>query len=595
MNSAQHSCLHPLSPSDFRGLNVLRERGAGTQRDFAAQAEVSLGKANGMLRRFRGNGWLNENGQVTSHGLEALEPYKVDNAVIMAAGMSSRFAPLSYEKPKGMLKVKGEILIERQIRQLQTAGIRDITVVIGYMKEQFFYLQDKYGVSLVVNEDYWRWNNVSSLIRVRDRLRNTYVCSSDNYFTENPFEPYVFRAYYAAVQFPGPSREWGLVTDRHDRIVGIDHSPVDAWCMMGHAYFDRPFSEIFCRHMVEEYDTDLVRLNLWENLFERHLDVLEMHIRRYPPGAIREFDSLDDLRAFDSRYVGDSGSAIFANICSVLHCEEREIEDIVVLNKGLNNLSFKFSVRGDPYVYRHPGTGTEAYISRPSEAFSLSVASRLGLDATLIHIDPSTGWKVSRFVEGSRTLDYRNSADLTQAARLMRRLHDARIPSSFSADIWKKTTSIVKKTSADYKAFPDYADLSVHMKRLHVFWTAESPDPFLCHGDCYAPNFLVAPDGTMSLIDWEYSGASDPGIDIGTFICCSDFTEEEALGFLSLYHGRTPTSAELRHDLGSIALAAWYWFVWAVCQESRGYPVGRNTLHLYRMAKSYAEKAFSLQ
>ena len=44
----------------------------------------------------------------------------------MAAGTSSRFAPLSYEKPKGLLKVKGEILIERQIRQLQEAGITRI-------------------------------------------------------------------------------------------------------------------------------------------------------------------------------------------------------------------------------------------------------------------------------------------------------------------------------------------------------------------------------------------------------------------------------------------------------------------------------------
>ena len=54
---------------------------------------------------------------------------KVDNAIILAAGMSSRFVPLSYEIPKGLLVVKGERLIERQIRQLKEAGIDDITVV----------------------------------------------------------------------------------------------------------------------------------------------------------------------------------------------------------------------------------------------------------------------------------------------------------------------------------------------------------------------------------------------------------------------------------------------------------------------------------
>ena len=53
---------------------------------------------------------------------------KVDNAIIMAAGTSSRFAPLSYEKPKALIEVRGEVLIERQIRQLREAGIEEVVV-----------------------------------------------------------------------------------------------------------------------------------------------------------------------------------------------------------------------------------------------------------------------------------------------------------------------------------------------------------------------------------------------------------------------------------------------------------------------------------
>ena len=75
------------------------------------------------------------------------------NAIIMAAGTSSRFAPLSYEKPKGLLKVKGEVLVERQIRQLKEAGITDITVVVGYKAELFMYLTEQYGLTIVMNED----------------------------------------------------------------------------------------------------------------------------------------------------------------------------------------------------------------------------------------------------------------------------------------------------------------------------------------------------------------------------------------------------------------------------------------------------------
>ena len=79
---------------------------------------------------------------------------KIDNAIILAAGMSSRFVPFNYELPKGLLEVKGEVLIERQIRQLHEKGIHEIIIVVGYMKEKFEYLKEKYGVILVETDDY---------------------------------------------------------------------------------------------------------------------------------------------------------------------------------------------------------------------------------------------------------------------------------------------------------------------------------------------------------------------------------------------------------------------------------------------------------
>lgn len=76
--------------------------------------------------------------------------FKIDNAVILAAGTSSRFVPLSYEKPKALIEVKGEILIERQIRQLREAGISDIYVVTGYKAEGMIYLQKSLVYSSVL-------------------------------------------------------------------------------------------------------------------------------------------------------------------------------------------------------------------------------------------------------------------------------------------------------------------------------------------------------------------------------------------------------------------------------------------------------------
>ena len=79
----------------------------------------------------------------------------IPNAIILAAGKSTRFAPFTYERPKGLFRVKGEILIERQINQLIEAGVQDIYIVVGYMKEKFFYLEQKYPqVHLLVNNKF---------------------------------------------------------------------------------------------------------------------------------------------------------------------------------------------------------------------------------------------------------------------------------------------------------------------------------------------------------------------------------------------------------------------------------------------------------
>lgn len=275
------------------------------------------------------------------------------NAIIMAAGMSARFAPLSYETPKALLSVRGEVLIERQIRQLQEVGVSDITVVVGYMAEKFEYLKNSFGAEIVFNPDYSRYNNSATLMCVLDRLGDTYICSSDNYFTENVFEKAVSKSYYAATFYPGASTEWGLVFDGEGLIVGIDHAPVNRWCMMGHAYFSSSFSRRFKEILSAEFVKESVREGYWEDVYERHITELPLYVRKYQSSVICEFDSLEDLRQFDVRYVNDTGSKIFRGVANYLNCEERELTHVVAMKKGVSALAFTFKCRGKNYLYTH--------------------------------------------------------------------------------------------------------------------------------------------------------------------------------------------------------------------------------------------------
>ncbi len=278
---------------------------------------------------------------------------RIENAIIMAAGFSSRFAPLSYEIPKALIKVKGEVLIERQINQLKAAGIHDITIVVGYKAEMFDYLMEKHQINIVINDEYRVKNNISTLYKVRDKLSNTLICSADNYFTKNPFLAKSSDAYYSSIYVSGETDEWCLKVDQEDNILNVTVGGQDAWIMIGHAYFSEDFSENFVKIMEKEYHQGDTAKNLWEDLYKRHQKSLPMKIRKYEEHIIEEFDSLEELREFDSAYKISSGSPILSTLADKLQCQESEIINIEPLSRENEAVGFRFTISNKKYQYTY--------------------------------------------------------------------------------------------------------------------------------------------------------------------------------------------------------------------------------------------------
>lgn len=274
------------------------------------------------------------------------------NAIIMAAGTASRFVPLSAEIPKGLLEVKGEILIERQIRQLLQAGINDITIVVGYKAEMFQYLDDKYGVSLVLNEDFDRFNNTSSVIRVLDKLGDTYICSSDNYFPDNVFIGDPQESFYSALFATGETKEYCLTVDANDNIIDVSIGGAESWYMIGHVYFSKPFSDSFKNILVKEYEKPETRRGYWEDVYIKYLNELPtMKIHRYANNDIYEFDSIDDLRKFDKSYINDTRSSVLKRISQQLGCSESDLCNFEKISHIDSGLQFSFEMDGIKYRY----------------------------------------------------------------------------------------------------------------------------------------------------------------------------------------------------------------------------------------------------
>jgi CTP:phosphocholine cytidylyltransferase-like protein len=281
---------------------------------------------------------------VTEKGYAILERHKVDNAIILAAGLSSRFVPISFDVPKGLLRIRGEVLIERQIRQLKEKGINEIIIVVGHAKEQFYYLRDKYNTILIETVDFLIKNNYASVYSARQYLKNTIVTSSDLYFSKNLFQLYAYDSYYCSVFANGNTEERGLVIDDNDKIIDTYYGCHDIWVSLGYAFFSKRFSETYINITSKIINNPEIYNKFWADIQDDYLSELYMYIKRCGIEDIHEFDTLKEVYEFQPDFKGRDCSESLQYICSIFQCDETKLHDFLPLAvKGsIKICSFRF-------------------------------------------------------------------------------------------------------------------------------------------------------------------------------------------------------------------------------------------------------------
>lgn len=531
-----------------------------------------------------------QSGEITERGLASLEPYRVNNAVILAAGSATRFIPLSLEQPKGLYEVKGEKLIERQIQQLIEAGITDITVVLGYKKEMLSYLKEKYGVKLVFNPLYNMKNNIESLYRAKHVLRNTYICTCDSYFVENPFNQFEFESFYAGYSTEEQESEMYARIDADGRIVQMQKASDGGLMLLGHSFWREDFSRQFLFLVEEDAEKGDYNEKFWEWLVKDNLERLpDYYFKEYSPGSIFEFDYFEQLRQFDNDYVGHTHSEIIRNIKLVFRCDEEEIVDFRTVSEGLTNTSFIFQIDGTDYIYRHPGDGTESIINRRNEKRSLIKAKEFGIDPTYIYMDVNEGWKISKFVSCFREPDYGSFEDSKKVLAILRQLHSIPLVVDYGMKPWEDAVDMERLIKEkDPNCFVQHEHLKQQIQSLYEQTVDDGVEKCFCHGDTYRPNWMIEPDGNVILIDWEYSGYSDPGIDVGYYIVDAMYDFKEAKRFIREYLQDSWSEKREFHYMAYTAIIAYYWFVWAMYRESCGANMGEALPNWHDMAERYA-------
>ncbi len=572
-------------------LNALCAEPFTNQRTLAEASGHSLGVVNRSVKNLQKEGYLDEDVRLTEKAHLEFQEKAPKNAIILAAGFGMRMVPISMEIPKGLLEVHGEPLIERTIRQLHEAGIREIYVVVGFMKEKYEYLIDGFDVTLIVNPEYAAKNNLHSLKRALRHLSNSYIIPCDIWCDQNPYRR---RELYS----------WYMVSDlvdndssvRVNRKMELVSTPAltGGNAMVGISYLLEEQAAVV-RKRIEAYSQD-PRCDgyFWEEALyqddKNQKDKMIVTARVVHTADVMEINTYEQLRELD----GDSDhlkTDAIRVISQALQTSEEEITHITVLKKGMTNRSFLFSCKGKKYIMRIPGEGTDRLIDRRQEALVYQTIREKGLCDEITYLDPENGYKITGFLEDARVCDPQDPDDTRRCMQRLRAFHEMRLTVGHDFDIFGQIEFYEHLWAGMPSAYRDYPRTKEQVFSLKPYIDAHAKDKVLTHMDAVPDNFLFVKnaDGTedILLIDWEYAGMQDPLVDVAMFCIYSLYDREQTDDLIDAYFPEGCRRQDRILIYCYIAACGLLWSNWCEYKRTLGVEFGEYSLRQYRYAKDY--------
>lgn len=560
-------------------LLALAEQGYDSQRELATRCDCSLGAVNAAVKHLLFENYVDTKMRLTQKSLDLLAASAPCRAVLLAAGANA--APVFDRTPRALLKVEGEPLIERLIRQLQEVGITDICVVIGFQKERFEYLIDRFGVSLTVNPHYAHRHNLSSMAMVAHRLDNAYVVPADLWFQENPFRRRELYSWYmvadrmTAVSSVRVNRKQELAVvsagAEGNAMVGVGYlMPAEASVVrtrLSEMAGDRRYEGAFWEAALYEGDKFLTeaRVVSAEQVIEAH-DREELHFRHFSKRRI----------------------AILAEMMQV---SPEEITQVTPIKNGVNNRTYVFVCRAKRYVARFPRLEAKtAPDRRGEESVYRALVGEVSAD-TVIAFDPDTGIKITPYIVHNRICDIQREEDVRECMALLRRLHKKgrSVPHTF--DLFAEIRRFEGLRQGAFSVYADYEQTEEQVLALHAYIENCPKEWTLTHIDPVPDNFLITDGGEVHLIDWEYAAMQDPHLDVAMFCLYALYDRQQVEQTIEAYFPEG-CNRETRIKLYCyIAAGGLLWSNWCEYQQQEGAEFGEYSLRQYRYAKEYARLA----
>ncbi len=298
-----------LNRFQFNLLAYIEEHNkqALTQRKIADGVTLSLGTTNKIINQFIEDDLIvihnDKTVEITEKGYKALEPYKVRKAIVIAAGFGSRMAPVTLDTPKPLVKVNGVRIIDTLLDALIAKGIDNITLVVGYKKEQFEQLLEKYPtLKFIENPIYNESNNISSVYAAKDIIDRCYICEADLVVAN----PKVITKYQYCSNYLGAyvteTDDWCFFK-KGNYINKVAIGGENCWHMIGISYWDEKDSAKLREDIAKVFHSRGGKEKYWDNV---PLTVckhdFKVEVRDCKKKDVTEIDNFSELVIIDPSY-----------------------------------------------------------------------------------------------------------------------------------------------------------------------------------------------------------------------------------------------------------------------------------------------------
>lgn len=231
---------------------------------------------------------------------------KVKKAIIMAAGKGERMKPITLTTPKPLVKVNGVPMIENVIDALHSNGIYEIYVVVGYLKEQFNYLEQKFdNITLIDNPYFDTCNNISSLYVARKYIGDSFILDGDQIiYNKEILNPEFELSGYNGVWTDEYTDEWLMTTNDNGVVISCSRTGgKNGWQLFSVSRWSEADGKRLKELLEFEFEQNKNTNIYWDDVaMFCHPDDFKLGVYKMEKSDIIEIDNIDELKIIDPSY-----------------------------------------------------------------------------------------------------------------------------------------------------------------------------------------------------------------------------------------------------------------------------------------------------